>query len=191
MRCSLHVRLWSGGRGSWPSWTITTMNTNNKLDFYITLLQLLMKQIKPKSNTQNSWRHLSAIDSLQELTCLHSKLCLLRAELLRQRLRSFTPLWTSFHLLRAAFAVQSGAVLNGEDVLYEEGSQRFDCVRHFHHSNPQIRGLSVPEGCSSVSPHTLTPSEFIQEQGRVYSGCTDKWRRRAECSQLLLYFYLH
>lgn len=68
---------------------------------------------------------------LQELTCLHFERRLLGAKRLRQASLS-SPLQASVHLLRAAFAVNSHAVLDREDVLDEEGGQRFDHVRHFH-----------------------------------------------------------
>lgn len=96
---------------------------------------MLLIKVKYTNNTRYqviSVCYIPAIDRLQELTCLHSKHCLLRAELFWQLVRFFFPLWTSFQLLWTALAIKSWAVLNGEDVFYEERRQRFDCVRHFH-----------------------------------------------------------
>lgn len=101
--------------------------------YYLSPKNIILK-IKVTSAQSIGWsiHNIPAIESLQDLTCLHFKCCPLRAEGLWQVLRSFSPLWTSFHLLWAALAIRYRAVLNGEDVLYEEGGQRFDRVRHFH-----------------------------------------------------------
>ncbi len=130
--------------------------------------------------------------SIHHLTCLHSTRCLLRAELLWKRFRFFLPLWTSFHLLWTAFAIESRAVLKGEDVLYEEGSQRFDGVRHFHpviHKSEASQCQRAAAGVEAVCllTHCLN---LYKEQGRVYSNCTDKWRR-AKCSQLSTFRNFH
>lgn len=114
--------------------------------------------------------HIRAIESVQELTCLHSKRRLLRAELLWKHFRFIFPLRASLHLLRTAFAVKSRAILDGEDVLYEEGSQRLDRVRHFHpviHKSEASQCQRAAE-VVEVSRHTLARPEFIREQGRVY-----------------------
>lgn len=121
----------------------------------------------------------------QELTFRPSECRHLGAELLGRRFRLLCPQGTPVRHLWAPLPTHSGGVPEGQDVLDEEGSERFDGGWHLRRGNPQTGRLSLADsscrrrGWSGVPPRKPARCQFMREQGRDLSGSTDEWRRRA------------
>lgn len=81
----------------------------------------------------------------QELTFRPSESRHLGGELLGRRSRPLRPRGAPVRHLRAALPTNSGGVPEGQDVLDEEGSERFDGVRHLRRGNPQTGRLSLAD----------------------------------------------